>query len=67
MAQATGAKFFDIPTDVWDSMTPEEQWSANQAFLDGGMANRDTFLLATPLNDLRIPSWASPRSVDTSP
>jgi RHS repeat-associated protein len=56
LAQETGAKSFSVPTDVWDPMTPEEQWSANQTFLDRGIANGETFRLATPIEEMRIPS-----------
>ena len=56
LAQQTGAKYFNIPTDVWDSMSSEEQWAANVKFLDRGIAAGDTFQLATPIDEMRIPS-----------
>jgi hypothetical protein len=38
-------------------MSPAEQWAANQKFLDRGIANGDTFLLATPIDVMRTNSW----------
>jgi hypothetical protein len=56
LANATGAKYFSIPIDVWNSMSPDEQWEANQKFLDRGIDQGDTFLLATPLTQMRAGS-----------
>lgn len=33
-----GGRTFSVPTDVWDAMSPEEQWAANQKFLDRAIA-----------------------------
>jgi RHS repeat-associated protein len=57
LARTTGARNFSVPDDVWNRMTPAEQWAANQKFLDRGIANGDTFLLATPIDDMRTVSW----------
>jgi RHS repeat-associated protein len=54
--QQSGDQYFNVPTDIWDAMTPEEQWTANQTFLDRGIANGDTFNLATPIDEMNIPS-----------
>jgi RHS repeat-associated protein len=56
LAQQTGAKYFSVPPNVWNSMSSAEQWAANQRFLDRGIASGDIFRLATRLSDMRIPS-----------
>lgn len=57
LAKKTGAKHFSVPDNVWNRMTPEEQWGANQKFLDRGIANGDTFRLATPIEKMRPGTW----------
>jgi RHS repeat-associated protein len=57
LAGTTGAKHFSVPDDVWDKMSPAQQWAANRKFLDRGIANGDTFLLATPVDVMRTNSW----------
>jgi hypothetical protein len=41
-----GAQTFEIPTDVWNAMSFDERWAANQAFLDEAIANNAEFRLA---------------------
>lgn len=41
-----GANYFNIPAEEWAQMTPEEQWAANQAFLDAAIARGDTFVFS---------------------
>ncbi|MFI7662893.1 polymorphic toxin-type HINT domain-containing protein [Micromonospora parva] len=57
LAKTTGAKHFSVPDDVWNRMSPAEQWAANRKFLDRGITNGDTFLLATPVDVMRTNSW----------
>ena len=44
-AQQVGAKFFQIPTNVWNQMTKAEQWAANQKFLDRAISQGGHFIL----------------------
>jgi hypothetical protein len=57
VAKAIGAKYFSVPDAIWNSWTNAEQWAANQKFLDRGIAQGDTFRLATPVDIMRIPSY----------
>lgn len=52
-----GAKTFSVAPDVWNAMSAEDQWAANQAFLDEGIANSSTFRLATPADAAREGSF----------
>ncbi len=47
LSQDIGANYFQIPPEVWNSLTPEAQWALNQQFLDEAVANGDIILLAT--------------------
>ncbi len=46
LAQSLGANYFSIPEAEWAAMTAEEQWAANQAFLDAAIARGDTFVFS---------------------
>jgi RHS repeat-associated protein len=48
-----GGRTFNVPTNVWDAMTPEERWAANQRFLDRAIARGSNFQLATPADEAR--------------
>lgn len=54
---ATNAKRFTIPTAVWDKMTPDEQWKANQRFLDRAIRRGVPIQLATPAERMRKGSF----------
>jgi RHS repeat-associated protein len=56
VGEAIGAKVFDVPTEVWDSWSVAERWSANQKFLDRGIREGAEFLLATRRADIRAGS-----------
>jgi RHS repeat-associated protein len=45
VARAIGGKAFDIPDDVYEAMSHDEQWEANVKFLDRGISARDAFLV----------------------
>lgn len=47
-AERVGGRTFNVPKDVWDGMSPEEQWAANQRFLNRAISNGAEFELATP-------------------
>jgi hypothetical protein len=51
--EAIGAQFFEVPTAVWDKMSPVAQWAANQKFLDRGIAQGAEFVMATRREDIR--------------
>ena len=48
LGEQNGSQIFQIPTEIWNSMTPEEQWAANQQFLEEMINNEAYFNLATP-------------------
>jgi RHS repeat-associated protein len=52
-----GAQTFSLPADVWEAMSPAEQWASNQAFLDEAIANDSAFQLATPADAAREGSF----------
>lgn len=56
VGEAIGAKAFDIPMDVWRTMSPDAQWAANLKFLDRGMADGAEFVMATRRSDIRAGS-----------
>jgi hypothetical protein len=53
LAEEIGAKRFNIPDDVWKRMTPDEQWIANQKFLDRMITRGDKIRLATPIDKVK--------------
>jgi hypothetical protein len=57
LADEIGANKFSLPKDTWNSMTPVEQWRANQQYLDGAILRGDNFRLATPINQVRTGSF----------
>jgi RHS repeat-associated protein len=57
LAKATGGRTFQVPTSVWDKMSPAEQWTANQKFLDRAIAHGSNIQLATPANAAREGSF----------
>jgi hypothetical protein len=57
LAGQIGADFLNIPTEVWDAMSPAEQWAANQAWLDEHIAAGHDFILSTPIEQARPGSF----------
>ncbi len=51
LADATGAKVFNIPKAAWEAMSEAERWAANRKFLDELIAEGDDILLASPITD----------------
>jgi len=45
-AEELGAKRFNVPKEVWKSMTPEERWAANRKFLDRSISRGDEIVLS---------------------
>jgi hypothetical protein len=56
-AEQVGGRSFQVPEHVWESMTPEEQWTANQKFLDRAIARGSDISLATPADAAREGSF----------
>ncbi len=48
LAKALGARYFNVPVDVWRTMSDEAKWQANQKFLDRAIARGAVICLATP-------------------
>ena len=57
LANKLNAKRFQIPTNIWNKMTPAEQWAANLKFLDRMIKRGDVIKLATPLNKVKPGSY----------
>jgi hypothetical protein len=57
VAEQMGARYFSVPTSVWDSMTRVQQWEMNKAFLDDMIAQGTRFYLASPLSKAVPPSF----------
>jgi RHS repeat-associated protein len=52
LAGKLNARRFNIPANVWNKMTPVEQWSANVKFLDRTIARGDNILLSNPVKNI---------------
>ncbi|MCD7971641.1 MAG: hypothetical protein LUG18_03085 [Candidatus Azobacteroides sp.] len=57
LASELGAKRFNIPTNIWNKMSPSEQWAANLKFLDRMILRGDNIRLATPLKQVKPGSF----------
>ena len=57
LANKLGAKTFQVPVNVWNKMSPKEQWTANTKFLDRMILRGDNIRLATPLNRVKPGSF----------
>ena len=57
LSNKLGTKAFSVPDKIWNSMTKAEQWTANQKFLDRAIAKGSEFLLATPIDKVRMGSF----------
>ena len=57
VAQKMNGKVFEIPIDIWNSMSLAEQWSANQKFLDRAIERNESFNLATSIFKVRPGSY----------
>ncbi len=57
LSNELGANRFEIPSEIWNKMTPSEQWTANQRFLDRMVLRGDKVRLATPISKVRPGSF----------
>ena len=46
LAEQLGANYFNVPMEQWAQMTADEQWAANQAFIDSAVARGDSFVFS---------------------
>jgi Flp pilus assembly pilin Flp len=56
-AAELGSRPFSVPTEVWNKMSPTEQWAANAKFLDRMIARGDKVVLATQASKARPGSY----------
>jgi hypothetical protein len=63
-AAELGAKRFSIPIEIWNKMTPTEQWAANVKFLDRAIARSDAIILAEPIKDIKNVTGALRQELD---
>src|SRR5690606_6551431 len=56
-AAELGARRFNVPANIWNKMSPAQQWAANQKFLDRMIARGDQVILATQANAARAGSF----------
>lgn len=57
LAQKGGGKYFNIPSHIWNKLTPAQQWAANTKFLDRLIAHGGKVRLATPLTKVKPGSF----------
>jgi hypothetical protein len=53
LADALGAKKFDVGPEAWDAMTAAEREAANHGFLDDIIRSHDTVYLSTFIDDVK--------------
>lgn len=58
-AQSIGARYFNVPAEIWSKMSPAAQWAANTRFLDRMVVRGDKIVLATPAAQARSGSFYS--------
>ncbi|MCX6207171.1 MAG: DUF6443 domain-containing protein [Bacteroidetes bacterium] len=64
LAEEIGARYFNVPSNIWAKMTPSEQWAANVKFLDRMIARGDKIVLATPVKSIKEVSGAYRQELD---
>lgn len=58
LAESLGAKRFSIPSNIWNGMTPAQQWSANVQFLERAIARGDKIVLSNRVTNLNaVTGW----------
>ena len=50
LSDELGARRFEIPSDVWNRMSPAERWGANQRFLDRMISKDGEIILSNSAN-----------------
>ena len=54
---ATGARTFSMSDEAWNAMTPAQQWTRNQQFLDQAITRGSDIRLATPPTASNLTGW----------
>ncbi|WMJ23169.1 hypothetical protein RBG61_00495 [Paludicola sp. MB14-C6] len=57
LSKKLNTKPFSVPDNIWNKMTSDEQWAANQKFLDRAISKGTEFNLATPIDKVRPESY----------
>jgi hypothetical protein len=57
LADELNAKRFNIPIEIWNKMTPEQQWNANKKFLDRLIVRGDNVRLSVNVDDIHKKSY----------
>ena len=57
LTEKLGAESMQIPTDRWNAMTPEEQWTTTTQYFDRKIEAGHLFRLATPIGEARAESY----------
>jgi hypothetical protein len=52
MSEELMARRFQIPPEIWQKMTEQERWMANQKFLDRTIGKGDEILLSSPIKNI---------------
>jgi hypothetical protein len=63
MSDDIGARRYQIPDSVWNSMSEDQRWVANTTFLDRTINRGDAVILATPAQSARPGSYYA-REID---
>ncbi len=64
LAGKLNARRLNIPANIWNKMTPAEQWAANVKFLDRTIARGDIIVLANPVKNINDVSGFFRRELD---
>jgi hypothetical protein len=52
LASELGARRFNVPINIWNKMTPAEQWAANVRFLDRTLMRGDNIILSNRVTNI---------------
>lgn len=52
LSEDMGSRYFSIPKEIWDKMSPDDRWAANLKFLDRAAARDEIFTLSIGINDV---------------
>ena len=64
LAEEIGARYFNVPSNIWAKMSPSEQWAANVKFLDRMIARGDKIVLATQVKSIKEVTGAYRQELD---
>jgi RHS repeat-associated protein len=52
LAEKLSARRFNMPSAVWKTLKPADQWAANRRFLDRAITRDDEFVLSNPVRNV---------------